>query len=410
MTIPPEYAPNTVEKQRPNRRRRAGLMAAGLLAVTATAGFGGSTLAQSLSTEEPAAAATPAARWAAFDRETELGDVTLDSLAEELARLGLELEVRPSSDSDPSTTDSAESDSISDDGPNGDDNPNDDDWPVGDDPFAGMTDAEIDALSDDEFYQRLEDAGYEIDEDGYISEDGEFDDSDQDGGDHDDHHDGEPNLLGAFAIDGDRIDTDGASPEVAEQARAIWERFTKLIPADQRQMVTSFELDGEDGGGAYVYPSDQDPTKWVLGVSTGLGQDLDYVLVHEFGHLLTLQAKEVPPSGDADSCTTYYTGEGCALSGSTFAQFVQRFWPQELLDELAAIDDYEAQDAFYNKHRDSFVTDYATSNPGEDLAETFAVFVTGDRPTGSTVADQKVEFLWSDPTMVALRSEIRANL
>lgn len=367
---------------------KAGLLATGLVAVVAAAGVGGPALARSLDGGTPGAIAEVRRAPVELQEATaELGDVTLDSLADELAELGLRIEITPvdeqgdrSDDADP------------------------------DDPFAGLTDAEVDALSDEEFFARLEAAGIDPESDvDFDDQAGDEPDTGFADGEDDEHGGPQPELLGTFAVTGDRIATGDATPEVAAKANEIWERFVKLIPADQRQMVSSFELDGERGGGAYVYPNENDESKWTLGVSVGLDDDLDYVLIHEFGHLLTLQAKEVPPSDDAEGCATYYTGEGCALSGSTFATFVQQFWPQELLTELEQIEDYDGQDAFYQKHKDKFVTDYATSNPGEDLAETFAVFVTEDRPTGDTVADQKVQFLWNDPSMVSLREQILAN-
>ncbi len=275
-----------------------------------------------------------------------------------------------------------------------------------------MTDAEIDALSDEEFFRLLEEAG--VEPEWFDDDDRSGEDNDGAVDDHGDHqHGGEDEPLGTAKIDGDRIDTTGLSSEVADQATAIWSRFAELIPADQRQMVVGFELMGESYQGAHVYPDDDDPTTWILGVGLGLGQDQDYVLIHEFAHLLTLQAKEVPPSDDAGGCTTYHTGEGCALRGSTMAEFVERFWPKEMQDELEEL--YEDGDedeifAFYQERSDQFVTDYAATNPGEDLAETFTHFVIEDRPTGDTIADQKIQLLWADPDLVELRTQIRSAL
>lgn len=221
----------------------------------------------------------------------------------------------------------------------------------------------------------------------------------------------EPAPLGIFTVDGDRLEAaTNVRSGVSAEAEAIWGRFTELIPADQRRMVARFELLARNVEGAYVAPVDEDPTTWVLGVARGLGDDLDAVLIHEFGHLLTLQASQVPPDPDAVVCTTYFTGEGCALSTSTMNRFVERFWPAEMRDEAARIEelgDWDAAEAFLQRHRDEFVTEYASTNPGEDLAETFAVFVLEDRPDGATVADEKIRFLWDDPAMVELRSQIR---
>ncbi|MFT7597665.1 MAG: hypothetical protein ACI8TP_000585 [Acidimicrobiales bacterium] len=91
------------------------------------------------------------------------------------------------------------------------------------------------------------------------------------------------------------------------------------------------------------------------------------------------------------------------------AEFVQKFWPQRQIDEINRLqetEDYDGLEAFYEAHRDDFVADYATTNPAEDLAETFANFVLGVRPTGNTIADQKVNLPWSDSAMVGLRTQI----
>ncbi len=281
------------------------------------------------------------------------------------------------------------------------------------DPFADYTDEQLDALSDEEFEQLLDDSGWTIDDEGYLVPEGQTG-QDDDSRDDDQADFGDDEVLGASAVDGDTLETSSVSPEVARQSQEIWDRFVQLIPADQRQMLTGFELNPAEASGAYVYPNDADPSTWTMGVSLGLDEDLDFVLIHEFGHLLTLQAEEVPPAPDADpdACPTYFTGEGCALSGTTMAEFVQRFWPQSQLDELNRLqdaEDYNGLEAFYEDNQTDFVTDYATTNPAEDLAETFTVFVLNDRPTGDTIADQKVNLLWEDGDMVALREQIRAN-
>lgn len=286
-----------------------------------------------------------------------------------------------------------------------------------DDPFAGLTDAEVDALSDDEFFARLDAAGWTVDDDGWVVP---LDDVDgataapDDGTDHDhDHADEWDETAATFTVDGDRLVRISGDAGAVIEAERIWARFVELIPADQRTMLSGFELMAESGGGGYVYPDERNPASWIMGISTELGGDEDFVLIHEFAHLLTLQASEVPPGVDDGRCVTFHTGEGCALRGSTVAGFVDRFWPETMVDEIRAIEasgDWDAGWDFYEKYADRFVTDYAATNPAEDLAETFTVFVLEDRPTGDTIADQKVQFLWTDPDMVELRDRIRASL
>ena len=385
------------ENPRKNNKR---ITAAVLVAAVATAGVGTSAIA-SASSGSPDSASSVQRHQAQVDGSLE--NVRLGDLADELAELGLELNITPASQAQP---DEAQPDEAQPEEPSGDIEP---------DPFAGMTDAEIDALSDEEFFELLDQAGIDYEEIDGVETDGDLDDNADNDHSHDDEGSDEA-LVARVNVNGDQIDTSDLSPELADRANQIWQRFAKLIPADQRQMVSQFELLSAEYGGAHVYVSDDDPTKWVLGVGEGLGEDLDYVLIHEFGHLLTLQAKEVAPDPAGGSCPAFEIDEGCALTTSTLNEFVQKFWPQSLRNELAKVQAAESDEEyeqlfsdFYERHRDSFVTDYATTNPVEDLAETFAVFVTTDRPTGSTVADQKIELLWNDADMVALRTQIRAN-
>lgn len=384
--LPPPPAPPAASPGPSGRRSKVAL--AGLAAAVVAAGVAGPATARALADEASGAAPRALAVAASVD----LDDVTLGDLAGELADMGLELTITPEADrptEDPASDELAV------------------------DPFDGMTEDEIFDLSDDEFFSRIEEAGLDVEE--YLEDQGLLVEDDNtgpdDGSAEDDALDEE--ALAAAPINGDAIDLSGVSAEHVDTVRSIWERFVQLIPADQRQMINSFELAAGEDSGAYVYPDEADPTKWILGVSASLGDDLDYVLIHEFGHLLTLQAEEVPPSTDDVSCSTYFTGEGCALKGSTMAEFVERFWPQEQIDEIdriAEAEDYDEFDEFYENHKDDFVTDYATSNPAEDLAETFTAFVLGDeRPSGDTIADQKVQMLWDDEDLVALRNQIRAN-
>ena len=87
-----------------------------------------------------------------------------------------------------------------------------------------------------------------------------------------------------------------------------------------------------------------------------------------------------------------------------------------MLDEfnaLAELDQssdrfWDGLDEFERKYGDRFVTEYAMTDPAEDMAETFMVFVLQDRPGGTGIADQKLLFFWDYPELVELRSEIRA--
>ena len=66
------------------------------------------------------------------------------------------------------------------------------------------------------------------------------------------------------------------------------------------------------------------------------------------------------------------------------------------------------------KYKKQFVTDYAATNPDEDFAESYMLFVLNEKPTKSTVSfihsDQKFLFFYDFPELVEMRDFIRSNL
>jgi hypothetical protein len=215
----------------------------------------------------------------------------------------------------------------------------------------------------------------------------------------------------------------------------IWDYFAAIIPPDQRRFLSEYDVftDGKDNILASVSQSETDMGLWVLTidiVDAGNPQDLTYTLVHEFGHLLTLNPSQVIPSQrifknpssekiyqqEADACHTYFAVEGCSYPDAYINKFFARFWP-DIFAEWSKIDAiqnqsrYESElEKFYIKYKDQFVTDYAPTNPEEDIAETFSFFVIKPKPAGNSIADQKVLFFYDFPELVTLRSQIGHRL
>ena len=109
--------------------------------------------------------------------------------------------------------------------------------------------------------------------------------------------------------------------------------------------------------------------------------------------------------------------EGCSRDNSYLNQFVNEFWPDDLYNEWDEIqyeedDDtyYDMLDAFYVKYQNQFVTDYAATNPEEDIAESWTYFVLQPKPDGNTIAEQKVLFFYDFPELVELRNEIASRV
>lgn len=249
--------------------------------------------------------------------------------------------------------------------------------------------------------------------------------------------DGEQNLLITYMVDGDAIIdpqpgeafTDDEDDLLFDDARhqQIWDKFANLIPQEDRVLITQYALftDGMDENMAYVEPLKDAPTNWLLAVD---GADADNekellaTLIHEFGHVLTLNNAEVPYDREANlddeaydaaenACPTFFTGEGCSQTDSYINAFYQQFWA-ELADEHNQIDpeDDDALYDFYQSYADRFVSDYAATNPGEDITESWTHFVLKRKPTGQTVADQKALFFYAYPELVELRAKILAQL
>ena len=222
----------------------------------------------------------------------------------------------------------------------------------------------------------------------------------------------------------------------------IWQFLRRVLPADIMQAdVSEYHIftDGTDGTLAYVSPLDDDANHWLIGIdiqdagTSGKVNTRDFVhtTIHEFTHILTLENGQVPPdtslsreeidagveSEVALACTTFYSGEGCALANSYINQFFDKFWADvyynEFQDVLWAETNEEYEEAiivFYDDRPDWFVTEYAATNPGEDIAESFTYFVLQDKPTGDSIADQKVRFFYDYPTLVNIRTHMRSEL
>jgi len=255
--------------------------------------------------------------------------------------------------------------------------------------------------------------------------------------------DGEIYLV-TYSVNGDElfdpyyedVSADLEDEQMDESAhREIWDQFSSLIPAQHRSMIAEYSIftDGADNVLAAVAQTQSDPSTWSLQVDIADISDpynLTFTLIHEYGHLLTLGPDQVPPSlaifnnpedediyfQEASACPNYFPGEGCAEADSYIDDFYNEFW-LDISEEwnqvnLEEDDDayYEALDAFYAKYADQFVTDYAATNPEEDIAESWTFFVLSPEPEGNTIADQKILFFYRYPELVELRTEILKNV
>jgi len=231
----------------------------------------------------------------------------------------------------------------------------------------------------------------------------------------------------------------------SDKHKETWHIFTKIIPTQYRSDISYFSLgtDGVRGFYAFVDRDFDDHTKWYFAIDlkdtypAGQLDDttLKYSIIHEFGHVLTVDSTQVDIDDELLSpylseyqfeklfeqkekkCQPrYMTYDGCTKKQSYINLFFQEFWSQDYsevksINEIEDDDEYyDKSEEFYNEHKDEFVTFYSTSDPDEDMAESWIAFVLKDKPEPKTIADKKILFFYDYPEFVKLREFIRNRL
>lgn len=247
--------------------------------------------------------------------------------------------------------------------------------------------------------------------------------NDDDWDDHQHGSDGET-VLTTYRINGDDIDkikdynvSNKYQPFQQDYARhlEIWQFVTRLLPYEFRSRLVEFEIfHGEDELLGYVAPiNGNDLSRWKFALAIDAANNLEeinfkdfftYVVIHEYGHILTLNEQEI--KNDFNQCNTFEIQEGCPTSTSYINQNFQIGWA-DIYEEFQGLNENELGD-FYNKYQSRFPSDYAATNPGEDVAEVFAFFITSETPPrGNSIADQKIKSMYQQPYLVDLRDKIR---
>lgn len=132
--------------------------------------------------------------------------------------------------------------------------------------------------------------------------------------------------------------------------------------------------------------------------------------------MITLNNSQMLATKNPNS-KTYTVDEGTLKEKAYLNQFYNKFWkplakdfsklnnPDLSEEELATL-----QENFYKKYKSQFVSDYAATNPVEDIAEVYRVFIMEAKPKGNAIKDKKVQFLYNFSELVKFRTEIRKNL
>lgn len=158
-------------------------------------------------------------------------------------------------------------------------------------------------------------------------------------------------------------------------------------------------------------------------------EDLIPTLIHEYGHLLSITEEQIEYTSiraaeitDEEffelesNCPTFFIPEGCLTYNSYLNIFYDMFWGDkhdELLQIESIENDEEYEDAlytFYEKYSDEFVTEYAATNPDEDWAESWVIFVLEEKPYDDSIASEKLLYFYDFPELVELREHVRNHI
>ncbi len=219
-----------------------------------------------------------------------------------------------------------------------------------------------------------------------------------------------------------------------ELASYYWNEFNRIFPQKlTKKYIKRIVLmtDGIDEKTGALVSLNSRNDKWQLEIDV---QDVNlktndrrrlhesvYTMVHEFGHLLTLNRTQIRPTTKAtqEEGELYLTLEGEAYRSSYINRFVNLFWKGRLLDSWDTIQKkycyteancVEKLYDLYDNNRTEFVTDYAAESPEEDIVESWTAFVL--RPKirkPRTIAHKKINFFYQFPELVEYRRMIRKN-
>ncbi|MFY7670855.1 hypothetical protein ACOSP6_07170 [Tenacibaculum sp. MEBiC06402] len=218
-------------------------------------------------------------------------------------------------------------------------------------------------------------------------------------------------------------------------ARYNWNIFYNMFPKRITQRYIKklvLMTDGEDEKTGALGALNDKNNEWQLVLDpidvdftskdeTRISQSI-YTLVHEFGHLLTLNHTQIKPvkKTEQQKGDPYVTIEGTAVKNSYINKFVDEFWDGGLLKEwdyiqrnFCVTEQKSCLEKLYGLYKDNytdFLTDYAAESPEEDIAESWTAFVLGEKiKNPQTIAEKKINFFYQFEELVYYRKVIRKN-
>jgi hypothetical protein len=179
--------------------------------------------------------------------------------------------------------------------------------------------------------------------------------------------------------------------------QSLWQEVRDLSPdALSDRYIETFDVYSDPSSDVLAFVVDDDGNgKWKMAVNLPTHRESDAkwqkaTLIHELAHIITLNRDQfTSPSG---TCPNYEAEEWCTKSDSYLSRFVEKYW-------------WTKKEMNYDEAK--FVSEYASSSPEEDIAESFAFYVLGRNFSESSTRESKMNFFSSYPELVKIRDSMR---
>lgn len=189
----------------------------------------------------------------------------------------------------------------------------------------------------------------------------------------------------------------------------IWNKIITIIPQKYLSKINSFEISNDGYGNTTAFVEKHADNEWNLSIDSKdffaendkYSQESIRTIIHEMAHIIALNNEQMT---ETNKDTNLYTvDEGTLKKDAYLNKFYHRFWAK-----------YKNQDESSTEETtdisNEFVTEYAATDPIEDFAESFAHFVTTDKPKDTSIKSQKILFFYQFPELVIIRQNIRLTL
>ena len=194
---------------------------------------------------------------------------------------------------------------------------------------------------------------------------------------------------------------------------AIWKHISNISPDDfSDKYIETFQIFNDPNSDILAFVDNEDQNgKWRVSVNqagydASTVRERNFTIVHELGHIVTLNMTQIK-FGDKNTCKNYFTAEGCANPNSYLNLFTKKFWTAS---DILKSQREEATTGNTLYRQNKFVTEYASTNPEEDMAESFAYFVLEKKNKEREVKDQKSAFYYQFPELVTIRDLMRSGV